>query len=434
MIVRDCPIECVTPAEGQWFVGYYDKQPWSPDGARLLVHRARIRDRAPTERDIVDLGAVDLRSPERPFTTFARSTLWNWQQGAMLQWLPGAGDTVLYNVRTGDEGARGLAVWQFGAAIVHNLATGARRALDRPVYCLAPSGAFALSLSFARLAATRPDYGHAGVDDPTVEELTPADDGVWRIDVPTGAARLILPISRIAAHSEVPFGRGRRHWVNHLMVNPSSNRFCFLHRFWRDDGNLHTRLFTAAADGADLTLVLEGMVSHFDWQGDRTLLAWAGERCLLAPSRGPARRVKSLALRSLKPIYYAMGKPRFLMSRVVRDSYMLLHDDGRHHERFARGALTVDGHCTLSPDRRWVLTDGYTDRRSRLPLFLYDTRSARATRVGLYPTPRELDGPVRCDLHPRFSRDATRVCIDSAMDGSRRVYLVDVSSVTGGAR
>jgi hypothetical protein len=92
--------------------------------------------------------------------------------------------------------------------------------------------------------------------------------------------------------------------------------------------------------------------------------------------------------------------------------------------------LTVDGHCTLSSDRRWALTDGYTDRRNRLPLFVYDIPARRVTRVGRYPTPRELDGPVRCDLHPRFRRDAAQVCIDSAMDGSRRVYVVDVSSVT----
>jgi len=432
---RLCPIRCVTPGDGQWFVGYYDKNPWSPGGERLLVHRAGFLDRTPEEDDLVDLGYIDLTSPELAFTTIAQSTLWNWQQGAMLQWLPGASNTAVYNVRMGDPETEGLDVWQLGAGVIHDLDTGERRTLERPVYALSPKGDAALTLSFARLAENRPDYGHVGVVDPTVADEAPEDDGVYRIDLSTGESKRILSIGQVAEIEAPVFGRGRTHWVNHLMFNPSGERFCFLHRFWREDGNMHTRLFTAnSADGADLRLVFTGMVSHFDWMDDHTLLAWAGARRMLAPGARPSGGLRHAVLKSLKPIYYALGKPRWLMRRVVGDSYMLLHDDGRAREPFAKETLTTDGHCTVSRDGRWVLTDGYTDRMGRLPLFVLDTRSGRATRVGRYQTPRRLDGPIRCDLHPRFSADARTVCIDSAMDGSRRVYLVDVSGVTAEGR
>jgi hypothetical protein len=248
----------------------------------------------------------------------------------------------------------------------------------------------------------------------------------------TGDARLILDIERVAHFEPPEFSRGRAHWVNHLMFNPSGERFCFLHRFWREDGNMHTRLFTARSDdGSDLRLVFEGMISHFDWIDDQTLLAWAGQRKLLAPGASGKKGVRHHVLRSLKPIYYAMGKPRWLMSKVVGDSYMLLHDDGRGHERFARGVLTSDGHCTLSGDGEWMLTDGYTDRLHRLPLYLLRMDSGKAVRIGRFRTPQKLSGPIRCDLHPRFRDDAKSVCIDSAMGGKRKVYLVDVSGVTG---
>ena len=429
---RRCPVECVTPGDGQWFVGYYDKRPWSADGSRLLVHRASILDRAPNEHDTVGLGWVDLTRPERPFTPIAESTLWNWQQGAMLAWLPGADNTAVYNARMGDPGTEDLNVWQIGAGIVHDLTTGDRRALERPVYTISPDGSSALTLSFARLAANRPDYGHVGVVDPTIEDAAPDDDGVYRIDMTTGEARLILSIETVAHFDPPEFSGDRTHWVNHLMFNPSGERFCFLHRFWREDGNMHTRLFTARSDdGADLRLVFEGMISHFDWIDDHTLLAWAGRRGLLAPGAPGKKGLRHYALRSLKPIYYAMGKPRWLMSRVVGDSYMLLRDDGRSPERFARGELTTDGHCTVSRDRKWMLTDGYTDRLNRLPMYLLEMATGRATRVGRFPTPRQLDGPIRCDLHPRLRDDCRSVCIDSAMGGRRRVYLVDVSGVTG---
>jgi len=431
---KRCPVECVTPADGQWFVGYYDKHPWSADGSRLLVHRASILDRAPGERDIVELGSIDLTDPEHPFTRIAQSTLWNWQQGAMLSWLPGAENTVVYNVRMGDPGSDELGVWQLGGGVVHDLTTGNRRTLERPVYTVSPVGDCALSLSFARLAETRPDYGHAGVEDPTIDDPAPDDDGVYHLDLATGKSRLIVDIERVARHEPPEFSRGRTHWINHLMFNPSGERFCFLHRFWREDGNMHTRLFTAQSDdGSDLRLVFEGMISHFDWIDDHTLLAWAGQRKLLAPGAAGGAGVRGRVLRSLKPIYYALGKPRWLMSRVVGDSYMLLRDNGSTPERFARGVLTTDGHCTVSRDGRWMLTDGYTDRLSRLPLYVLNMESGKAMRIGRFRTPRRLDGPIRCDLHPRFRVDALSVCIDSAMGGRRRVYLVDVSGVTGDA-
>ena len=429
---RRCPVECVTPGDGQWFVGYYDKRPWSADGRRLLVHRASFLDRAPSERDTVELGCIDLTRPDHPFTCIAHSSLWNWQQGAMLAWLPNAVNTAVYNVRMGDPATEDLGVWQIGAGVVHDLTTGERRPLERPLYTVSPDGASALTLSFARLAVNRPDYGHVGVVDPTTEDAAPDDDGVYRIDMATGEAKLILSIETVAGFDPPGFSKGRTHWVNHLMFNPSGERFCFLHRFWREDGNMHTRLFTASSmDGSDLRLVFEGMISHFDWLDDHTLLAWAGQRRLLKPGATGGKGLRHHALRSLKPIYYALGKPRWLMSRVVGDSYMLVHDDGREPERFARGVLTSDGHCTVSRDRKWMLTDGYTDRRNRLPLFLLEMGSGRATRIGRFDTPSTLDGPIRCDLHPRLRDDAGSVCIDSAMGGRRRVYLVDVSGVTG---
>src|SRR5206468_1381569 len=148
---------------------------------------------------------------------------------------------------------------------------------------------------------------------------------------------------------------------------------------------------------------------------------------------GSGQGLASAARRCLKPIYYALGKPRFLMNRVVRDAYLLITDgEASEAEVFARGELTTDGHCTWSPgDRRWVLTDGYPDLRSRQPLLLWDANRGRGYEIGRYPAPRKLDGPVRVDLHPRFSRDGRKVCIDSAMDGRRRMYVVDVAALTG---
>lgn len=433
MLHSPCPIVPITPDApmgAHYFFGYYDKSPWNSDESRLLAHRVPFLDRFPTSDDGATVGLIDPRA--RDFHPLADTRAWNWQQGAQLQWLPDP-EGILYNDRRD-----GRLV-----GVLLNPGGSEEAVLDHPVYTVAPGGRVALTLNYGRLTALRPEYGYPGLTDPNASDAAPRNDGVVRLDLASGGADLLVSIAELAAYQPSPLGAGGecRHYVNHLMFNPSGTRFCFLHRFQRADGIMHSRLFTLGTDGSGLRLLMEGMISHYHWRDDRTILAWAGRRKLLGAGGGTPRgggsrpSVATLLRRTLKPVYYALGKPRFLMSRILGDSYLLITDaEDPTTEPFAKGELTTDGHCTYSADRRWVLTDGYPDLKSRQPLFLWDTERNQGHEIGRYPTPRGLDGPLRVDLHPRLSHDSTRVCIDSAMDGRRRMYLVDVSALTFPAR
>ncbi|MBZ0171817.1 MAG: hypothetical protein K8E66_05510, partial [Phycisphaerales bacterium] len=314
------------------------------------------------------------------------------------------------------------------------------------VYTVHPVTGAALSLGFGRLARLRPEYGYPSLTDEHPDDPSPSNDGVWRVD--RGGEHLIISIDqldRITADGSERAGGELHQHVNHLMFNPSGTRFCFMHRFVRTDGILHSRLFTSDLEGKDIRLLFEGLVSHYDWRDDETILAWAGKRSLLGSANAektPAQHAMTIARRGLKPVYYAMGKPRFLMNKIMKDSYLLIRDvdvrspNAPEPEPFAKDELTCDGHCTFNrggdEPGRWVLTDGYPDMKSRQPLFLWDCHNNRGYEIGRYHTPRELDGDIRVDLHPRFNQDATLVCIDSAMDGKRGMYVVDVSPLTQG--
>jgi hypothetical protein len=50
--------------------------------------------------------------------------------------------------------------------------------------------------------------------------------------------------------------------------------------------------------------------------------------------------------------------------------------------------------------------------------------------IGRFYSPPSLEGPLRCDLHPRWSRDGRRLSIDSAHTGERQIYSIDVSPIT----
>ncbi|MBM4109621.1 MAG: hypothetical protein FJ255_12580 [Phycisphaerae bacterium] len=416
MRTQECPIRRLSPRDGgHYFFGYYDRCPWSADQGLVLAHRAEFCDRAPGPADRAAIGVLEGNGS---FRRLDATSAWNWQQGAQLAWIPGSPNLV-FNVRVGAEGL-GARILSPDGVLVGELA--------HPVAALSPAGGSALTLTFARLTARRPEYGYAGLTDPSVADPAPGSDGVYRLDLRSGRRELLVSIRALVEHRPSPWaGPGTVHHVNHPLYNRAGTRFCFMQRFVREGGIQHSRLFTLGADGSDLRLLFEGFVSHYDWLDDTTIVAWAGRRRLLG---GKGGSMAGLARRSLKAAYHALGKPRFLMSRVMKDSYLLFPDrEGAEPAALARGDLTTDGHCTRSPDGRWLLTDGYPDR-GRQPLFLWDLRTGAGVRVGRYASPALFDGPIRVDLHPRFSRDGRAVCIDSAMDGSRAMYAVDVSSIT----
>ena len=57
--------------------------------------------RSPVADVVIEIGMIDLQDDDR-WISLGRSTAWNWQQGCMLQWLPGSESTVLWNDREGD--------------------------------------------------------------------------------------------------------------------------------------------------------------------------------------------------------------------------------------------------------------------------------------------------------------------------------------------
>ena len=60
----------------------------------------------------------------------------------------------------------------------------------------------------------------------------------------------------------------------------------------------------------------------------------------------------------------------------------------------------------------------------------YGALAALARHVAFFRSPPAYTGDVRCDLHPRWSRDGRAVCVDSTDDGTRQVYVLDVGAIT----
>jgi hypothetical protein len=266
------PARAVTRGPEHHFFGYYDKCPWDSTGRYLLAMQIGFHDRQPEPGEPLTVGMVDLRDGQR-YLPLDETKAWSWQQGTMLQWLGSAPDRqIIYNTLNADENGYG--------AIVRDVHDGRVRRLPRPVYAVSADGKQAVSLDFDRVNRLRPGYGYMALPERHGDDPAPEDAGIYWMDVATGENRRIIAIAQAAAHKPDERFEAAEHWFNHLQFNPSGTRFLFLHR-WRSakTKGWYTRLYTARPDGSELRLVWdEGMVSHFDWRDDKTILAWARKR------------------------------------------------------------------------------------------------------------------------------------------------------------
>ncbi len=379
------PMRAITSGEGYSWFGYYDKLQFDASGRYVLGMKVGFEHRSPGPNDVVEVGLVDLGDGDR-WTRLGESRAWNWQQGCMLQWLPGSTREVVWNDRDGD---------RFVCHIL-DIETQARRTLPEPIYSISPDGTWAVSPDFRRLNDCRPGYGYAGLPDPNFGVAAPPDAGIRKVNLQTGESELIISFAEIASSPySGGYSDGAKHWFNHLLVNPNGTRFIFLHR-WRgaqEGDGFSTRMFTADPSGRALHVMdPHGQTSHFIWRDPEHALAWAWH-----PSAGE----------------------RFYLYRDLTDEV----------EPVGAEMMPVNGHCSYLPGGRFILNDTYPGQDGLQRLYVYDTVTGSRTDLGAFHAPAPYRGEWRCDLHPRSSRDGGRVCIDSAHEGGRRMYLLDISEV-----
>ncbi|MEH3087084.1 MAG: hypothetical protein PGN26_11260 [Xylophilus ampelinus] len=397
------------------FFGYYNKTAWDRDDRLLAAHRTPWMDARLTPQSRATVGYFDTHDRDR-FHAVGETGAWNWQMGSQLQWLCGLpGRQLVYNDRAAD--GRGF------ASVVVDIDTGARRILPRPVYVVAPCSRWALSVDYRRLYRTHETIGYSEEGGPFDLPLAPDDDGIWRLGLADGDARLLVSYGALKRfHPRASMERAI-HWVSHIEVNPASSRVLFLHRWTErvaDETCFLHRLITMDPDGADMRLLecsdhplpqlaedfdpsavatfayekSEHQISHPMWQDDARIIVW-----------GP---------------------------HAGRIHYHLYHDaPGGGVEAVGPGTLVENGHMSFSPtDPRWLLSDTYPDERSHLRyLFLYDMRTGRRHNLGRFFAEPSLGKENRCDLHPRWSRNGRQVCIDSVHEGQRQMYVLDVSAI-----
>ena len=401
--VRDCyqstldmfpapAVQCdfpVTVRIGYYF-GFHDKCPFSPDDRILACQRALTPLRIPRPSDEVEIGVFE----DHKWTAYrplARSCAWNWQQGAMLQWL---GDSyhVIFNDFDGKNHIARVIDARTGSALYR---------LPFPIGAVSGDGTVAVTYNFVRANQCLPGYGYGHGSDSERDRLIPERHGIATADLGSGKSHTLYTVADLARIDPDRSMEGCFHWVTQCEFAKRGGRFTFLHRWGRPHRQHRTRMFSCNVDGSALHLFpTKHMVSHVAWRNDTEVLAFA---------------------------------------RTARGTgYFLFTDRTSDYMPVGNGVLSWDGHPQFTTNGQYFVTDTYPDRFRRQRIYVVDVTRDEIRCVGAFRAPKSVSteragDQLRVDLHPRWNRKGDTLCFDSAHTGERSLCTVDVMPFGGTA-
>ncbi|MBY3363424.1 hypothetical protein [Rhizobium laguerreae] len=370
--------------EAHVFFGYYDIDPISPDGTKLLACRLK-------EGSVLEIGYFELDNPTRAYRAIGTTIAWNWQQGCRARWGgPGHGSTIVFNGYLNDR----------LCAISHDVETGDAKAISTvPLYAIDETFRFGLTLDFGRLFRFRPGYGYSSVAEQRFpDDTAPRGEGVWLVDLSTQAKKLVVSLKELADF----YGKDDEalcHYVNHLDFVPNSTRIQMFHIVSQEGAKGVVRLITADRGGGNLCSIASDLrASHYTWTDDRRVLVTG-----LAPDK-----------------------------RCHFDIF----DEGTGAKIAALGDIfTEDGHPSAVTNCGWI-SDTYPDKSQRQHLYYANTRDRQRKTVASFHSPGEYRGDERCDLHPRYSRQKRAIVVDCIVNGYRAMAVIpfDAENAAEGSR
>jgi len=406
-----------------YFFGYYDKSPLDRDSTRHLALRVDFIDRQPNSNDIATIGYFDINSNE--FIELTYTNTFNWQQGAMLQWLgPNFTDEIIFNRRIDNE----------FISVIYNIKTGAEKHLSLPIYTVNKIGTTALCIDFERHYWCRRGYAYDGVKNIDKNIPIVPNDGIWMLNINNNEQKKVVEIEDLLKISPMKSMRGATHYVEHIMFNPAGNKFSFLHRWKTQSGGLHTRLYVTEIKNFLPRLIDDtGRLTHYSWINEDEIIAWGSKPTIVTTLR-KTNILANIVFKNILPLYKKFIKGNAInghstISRsLTGDSYILIDTvSGKSKAQFKKLILR-DGHpSAIKQNSDWIVTDTYPDINSKALLIAGNIKTQKVLILDeLNSIPKFDNSPYRCDLHPKVSLDGRFISIDTMNDGVRGIYLYEL--------
>lgn len=360
------------------FFGYFDKNPGNGKGL-ILFHTSQFdTSKSPKQAEFIE---VNLQNEETKEVLWSHKTkAFNWQQGARLQWIT----KTKFMFNDFDE-LRNMYISKLVSINDFSITE-----YDLPVQD-AYRDEYFLSLNYRRLTTLRPDYGYFCMPSLSKTELMDHDnDGIWRVDISSMKKKLLLSLSEIIDfEKKLEFSKST-HKVNHLQISPDGERFLFLHRYFFKNIR-YDRLILGYSNSKKIILLSDSkIISHYCWLDNN-----------------------SLAI--------------YLNNKNYGESYY--HFDINKNEWMRIRGLDKQGDGHPSGKNMKMITDNYPDRSGMQSLFLLNNleNEESVKLLGKFYHPLKFKGSSRCDLHPRYDVDRGVIYFDSAFNGKRQLYKINLN-------
>lgn len=407
----------------EWF-GYYNYDVISIDGKKMLCNRVNFDGRMITGSDRAELGWYDLDSGN--WHIIDETNSFNWQQGAMLQWLPGEGnnDLVIYNVAENNH----------FKSVIYNIMTGEKKYIDFPTYCVTPDGKYSISLNYERSYWCRA-YHYQSVVNKKYDVRIAQDDGIFKVDIDSNTVKRIIRIQDVLELDPLDDFDKAKHWLEHIMISKDGKHIGFLHRFSYGEGYI-TRLCVSDINGNNLHVCSgwrNNTWSHMGWKTDRSFVIYSVERGAIGAaysihSQKEPNSKKSAMLSVVR--YVKKMIPQSVKRRIspVKQQYEVFEEQQGvfvHTKNYYEKLFDIDGHPSFTADGKYMITDSYPDKDGFQRLIIYNTENNRGIQIGSFEA--SLSGtPASCDLHPKLCYGDKYIVVDTAYTKKHKMIVFEI--------
>lgn len=416
-----------TPDQHNSWFGYYNYDPLSRDHTKLLCQRTSQDACRITKDMFIEIGYYDINTGV--WNGLAESDSYNWPQGCMLQWIPNKNNEVIFNTSKNNH----------HIARIVNIDNRNTRDINWSIYGITPDGKKSITIDMDRAHWTR-GYHYESVQRTELDVPVLSGDGIFEIDLENNTRRLIIPIDNIINTDYDDSFKNAKHWVEHIMINRSGTRFCFLHRFSPIDNvlNYTTRLFISNIDGSDVRIVSgwrDFDWSHFGWDGDDAFSIYTYERaqrycgivkesnqCKDKNTKSFKQILLSLVPKSIKKELKILirGQRTYYQYYTINEGGVILSDVYKLRD------FDIDGHQNYTTNNGYMIADTYPDTNQYQRIIIYNKEKKKSLIVGrIYAGLHKKYGS--CDLHPKLSRDNQYMMVDTAFDGHHHMLMFKIN-------
>jgi hypothetical protein len=375
------------------YIGHVQNIPWNGTERYLLALRSSFMDHLPGGHEPADVVLIDTQS-NYSVRKVDESRAWNPQQGTMFYWNPSKPDTqFFFNDRDRESGKV--------FTVLFDIESGERvreyRFDEHPIGNggVMHGGGWFAGINYARMARLRPVTGYKGAADWTEGVLHPENDGVFKVNIDSGEASLLVSFDRLATviRKTEPHVDELGLFINHTLWNREGDRLFFFARAGWVDNDKHRRVnvpFVVNADGTGLKRLQTFIGGHPEWDfGHRMIGAVDGVQVIYDVDRDQ--------------VVGQLGNPDIFPN--------------------------PGGDIALSPGGDWFV-NGHKNRSQAMNFYTFLQRStSRHIRSQGFNIGPWLSGDLRQDPSPAWNRSGNQVLVPGIVDGdppTRQLFVISL--------